>query len=165
MLRSVTFALAIVLTAGSGCERAEAPAAQVARSTENSAASSAANPPSPSPPTPPTASAAVAPPAPLPAGPLTLVTDRSQVCMVNDQFMGRPQIPVPVNGTTYYGCCPMCKGRLANDPSSRQAVDPVTNRPVDKAVAVIGRAESGAVVYFESERTLEAHASRQARTE
>ena len=35
---------------------------------------------------------------------LTEVTDPSQVCMVNDQFMGRAQIPVSVGGKTYYGC-------------------------------------------------------------
>ena len=31
-----------------------------------------------------------------------------QVCMVNDAYMAKDQIPVPVNGKIYYGCCQMC---------------------------------------------------------
>lgn len=88
---------------------------------------------------------------------LTLVTDRSLVCMVNNQFMGRPQIPVEVGGRTYYGCCEMCKGRLANDPASRTAVDPVSGSSVDKSVAVIGRAENGTTVYFETSQNFMAY--------
>jgi YHS domain-containing protein len=108
-----------------------------------------------------TPAAASLTPAPLPpTGPLTLVTDRSLVCMVNNQFMGRPQIPVVVNGNTYYGCCEMCKGRLANDPTSRTAVDPVSKHPVDKAVAVIGRAENGTTVYFENDQNFAAYSAR-----
>lgn len=95
-------------------------------------------------------------------GALTLVTDRSLVCMVNNQFMGRPQIPVTVNDKTYYGCCEMCKGRLANDPASRTAVDPVSQRSVDKATAIIGRGEDGTAMYFENEQNLVAY-SRQGR--
>src|SRR5690606_17886247 len=30
------------------------------------------------------------------------------VCMVNDEYMGKKQIPVVVGATTYYGCCDMC---------------------------------------------------------
>ena len=32
--------------------------------------------------------------------------------MVNDQFMGRAQIAVVVEGKTYFGCCPACKEKL-----------------------------------------------------
>ena len=92
-----------------------------------------------------------------PGSALTRIKDRSLVCMVNNQFMGRPQIPVTVNGNTYYGCCEMCKGRLANDPSARTAVDPVSQRAVDKATAIIGRADNGATLYFESEQTFAAY--------
>jgi YHS domain-containing protein len=92
-----------------------------------------------------------------PTSALTRVKDPSLVCMVNNQFMGTPQIPVTVNGNTYYGCCEMCKGRLANDPSARTAVDPVSQRPVDKASAIIGRADNGAALYFESEQTFAAY--------
>ncbi|WP_437629886.1 hypothetical protein [Sorangium sp. So ce854] len=77
------------------------------------------------------------------ASSLTLVADRSLVCMVNNQFMGRPQIPIEVDGRTYYGCCEMCKGRLGSDPSSRVATDPVSRNAVDKATAVIGRTSDG----------------------
>jgi YHS domain-containing protein len=96
------------------------------------------------------------------AAPVVLVSDRSLVCMVNDQFMGRPQIPIAVNDRTYYGCCPACKDRLANDPQVRAATDPVSSKPVDKAVAVIGQTASGATLYFENELNLEAY-SRQLR--
>lgn len=78
----------------------------------------------------------------------------SLVCMVNNQFMGKPQIPVDVGGKTYFGCCEMCKARLANDPAARTAVDPTTGAKVDKAVAVIGRDSAGAVHYFENEANL-----------
>jgi YHS domain-containing protein len=78
--------------------------------------------------------------------------------MVNNQFMGRPQIPVSVNGSTYYGCCEMCRGRLTKDPSARTAIDPVSGRSVDKASAIIGKAASGAAFYFESEQTFAAYA-------
>lgn len=92
------------------------------------------------------------------ASSLTLVTDPSLVCMVNNQFMGRPQIPIEVDGRTYYGCCEMCKGRLGSDPSSRVSTDPVTGNTVDKATAVIGRAGDGRTLYFENDQTFAAYA-------
>jgi hypothetical protein len=58
---------------------------------------------------------------------LVVVQERNEVCMVNDQYMGRKQIPVTIAEKTYYGC---------------------------KATAVIGRAPSGQVFYFENEDTL-----------
>lgn len=89
----------------------------------------------------------------LPAG-MTRVADPSQVCMVNDQFMGKPQIPVEVEGKTYYGCCAMCKDKLNEQPAARMAQDPVTGESVDKAKAVIIQDASGKVKYFASEQTL-----------
>ena len=77
-----------------------------------------------------------------------------KVCMVNDAVFPNDQIPVPVNGRTYYGCCEMCKGRLSDDPEVRRAIDPVSKQPVDKALAVIGAKPDGKVIYFESEKTL-----------
>ncbi|HET7541643.1 MAG TPA: hypothetical protein VFK05_17335 [Polyangiaceae bacterium] len=85
------------------------------------------------------------------------MTDSSQVCMVNDQFMGRPQILVPVAGKNYYGCCEMCKGRLEQDVAVRTASDPVTGRAVDKATAVIAMTDVGRVLYFESRASLAAY--------
>jgi len=58
------------------------------------------------------------------------------VCMVTNKLFNKEQIPVEVKGKTYYGCCEMCKGTLANDPNSRVAVDPVSGKPVDKALSI-----------------------------
>ena len=96
-------------------------------------------------------------PAPAPAPGLVRV-ERPRVCMVNDRDMQAEQIPVEVEGRTYYGCCPMCKDRLANDKTVRSAKDPVTGRTVDKAKAVIGRLPAGSVLYFESEATFARYA-------
>jgi YHS domain-containing protein len=88
---------------------------------------------------------------------LTKVTKRSLVCMVNDTYMGKEQIPVEVSGKTYYGCCAMCKERLAQVAEVRSAVDPVSGKTVDKATAIIGKAEDGAVLYFENAANLDAY--------
>lgn len=79
------------------------------------------------------------------------------ICMINNRFMGTPQIPVEVEGTTYYGCCEMCKGRLANEPDSRSAMDPVSHAKVDKAHAVLGKTAEGDIYYFENEQNLAAY--------
>lgn len=89
----------------------------------------------------------------LPAG-LTRVSDPSQVCMINDQFMGRAQIPIVVEGRTYYGCCPACKDKLEKQPASRMALDPITGEQVDKARAIIVQDSAGKVMYFAGEDTL-----------
>jgi YHS domain-containing protein len=95
-------------------------------------------------------------PTPAPGkGSLEVVGERSTVCMVNDQDMQKPQIPVVVEGRTYYGCCAMCKDRLQQSPAARTAVDPVSGRTVDKAKAVIGRRPDGSVVYFEKREHLD----------
>jgi hypothetical protein len=110
------------------------------------------------------ASAASAAPTPVSRGAesaaVTVVADASQVCMVNNQFMGRPQIPVQVDGRTYYGCCAMCKGRLQGDAAARSAIDPVTNATVDKALAVIGKTATGSVLYFENLEHFQTYAER-----
>lgn len=79
------------------------------------------------------------------------------VCMVNNAAFDKPQIPVEVGGKTYYGCCPMCKERLAKDVSARTATDPVSGKEVDKASAVIGKAADGSVYYFESEANFQSY--------
>jgi YHS domain-containing protein len=91
-------------------------------------------------------------------GPVTRVADVKQVCMVNNHFMGKDQIPVKVGEKTYYGCCEMCKQKLASDASSRSAVDPVSGAKVDKATAVIGAQPDGSVLYFENEANLKKYA-------
>lgn len=85
---------------------------------------------------------------------LVRVSDPSTVCMVNDQYMETPQIPVIVGDKTYFGCCQMCEAKLKNNAAIRSAVDPTSLRSVDKATAVIGRDASGKVFYFESEQAL-----------
>jgi YHS domain-containing protein len=92
-------------------------------------------------------------------GTLTVVAERDQVCMVNDQFMGKPQIPVSVEGKTYYGCCPMCKERLAKNAEIRKAIDPVSRKSVDKADAVMGKTASGDILYFETHTNLAAYSN------
>jgi len=80
-----------------------------------------------------------------------------QVCMVNDAFMGKKQIPIPVQGKTYYGCCQMCVSTLTNDAAERQAIDPVSGHAVDKATAIIGALPDGNVFYFENETNLKTY--------
>lgn len=80
--------------------------------------------------------------------------DSKYVCMITDQEFAREQIPVELEGKTYYGCCEMCKAKIKNKPESRSATDPVSGKSVDKAEAVIGAAPNGKVYYFESEENL-----------
>jgi YHS domain-containing protein len=80
--------------------------------------------------------------------------ETQKVCMINNQVFEKDQIPVEVEGRTYYGCCEMCKERLTKDPASRTAVDPVSGKTVDKSEAVIAALPDGRVLYFESEETL-----------
>ena len=84
----------------------------------------------------------------------------ARVCMVNNTRFDKDQIPVKVGGETYFGCCEMCKGRLSEDASARQAIDPVSGKTVDKAKAVIGAKPDGKVLYFESEKTFSVYQKR-----
>lgn len=73
------------------------------------------------------------------------------VCMVNNDYMGREQLEVEVNGKIYYGCCEMCQERLPIDGTVRVAIDPISQKEVDKADAVIAvTGERGEVTYFEN---------------
>lgn len=89
-----------------------------------------------------------------PATNLTVV-ETKEVCMVNDRFFGQDQIPVEVEGKTYYGCCEGCKKRLAEDAGIRHAVDPVSGETVDKATAIIAARPDGSVLYFSSQENLD----------
>lgn len=77
----------------------------------------------------------------------------SFVCYVNNNYMGIEQIPVEVDGKTYYGCCEGCVDKLKNIRETRYALDPLTGAEVDKATAyIVLKPNSGAVVlYFQSE--------------
>ncbi len=79
----------------------------------------------------------------------------NMVCMINNAVMGKPQIPVVVNGKTYYGCCKDCAAKLKANRSARFAKDPVTGREVDKSAAFITATPEGDAVYFESRESAE----------
>lgn len=86
---------------------------------------------------------------------LTLEKVESQyVCMVNNRLFPNEQIPVEVEGKTYYGCCEMCKGTLANHNESRISEDPLTGNKVDKAESVAAADPQGNIYYFENEKNL-----------
>lgn len=83
-----------------------------------------------------------------------------RVCMINNRVMNVDQIPVVIDAKMYFGCCPMCKERLEQNAAARQAVDPVSGKAVDKALAVIGALPNGEVVYFESKDTFQKYAAK-----
>lgn len=83
------------------------------------------------------------------------VVEAAYVCMVNDASYDKEQVRVDVEGKTYYGCCEMCKARLARDGSLRAGIDPVSGKQVDKATAIIATDSYRRVFYFESKENLE----------
>ena len=85
------------------------------------------------------------------------IIENKYVCMVNDDVYDTPQIPVPIDGKTYYGCCMGCKAKLENDPSIRFAIYPISGASVDKATAIIGVDLFNSVYYFESLKNLNAY--------
>lgn len=75
------------------------------------------------------------------------------VCMVNNAYMGVPQLEVPYEGKMYYGCCEMCQERIPKEKTARVAVDPYSLKDVDKADAyIVLVGDRGEVVYFENEK-------------
>lgn len=89
--------------------------------------------------------------------------ENSKVCMVEDRVSGRENIPIEVGGKTYYGCCPVCVGKLKSKTATRFSKDPDTGKEVDKAKAYIVAGEDGTVIYFESGKTFRKYLSRQKR--
>ena len=79
------------------------------------------------------------------------VKEISSVCMVNDKFMGIPQIEVHVHNKTYYGCCNSCKQTLRHTSQSRYAIDPFDGSTVDKAQAFVAKDSKNNVYYFKDE--------------
>lgn len=82
--------------------------------------------------------------------------EAKNVCMGmgNNKLFEKELIPVVVDGKTYYGCCDGCVNKLSKDEGSRQAVDPVSGKIVDKATAVLGARPDGIVLYFENEENM-----------
>ena len=73
----------------------------------------------------------------------------SFVCYVNNNYMGKEQIPVEVEGKTYYGCCMGCVGNLKKNRKVRYAQDPLTNEEVDKSTAfIVLKSDTGAAVQY-----------------
>ena len=91
---------------------------------------------------------------------LRRVLDAKKVCMVNNTVFDRDQIPILVGDKTYYGCCEMCKERLAKDPEVRYAADPVSGARVDKASAVIAALPDGTTLYFENETNFQEYSAK-----
>lgn len=83
------------------------------------------------------------------------IVPNQTVCMVTEAHFARPQIPVKVDGKTYYGCCDNCKQTLTEDKKARTATDPVSKKSVDKATAVIAANSAGNVLYFASKKNFE----------
>jgi hypothetical protein len=79
------------------------------------------------------------------------------VCMVNDEFMGRKQFPVPVGDKIYYGCCENCVDKLQNSDQYRYGIDPLTREKVDKVEAFIVRQSEKdySVFYFKSKENFD----------
>lgn len=82
-----------------------------------------------------------------------IIVENKKVCMVTNMVFPRDQIPVNHEGKTYYGCCENCKKTLSEDSTARFATDPVTDKKIDKATAVIAARDDGSVIYFESRKT------------
>lgn len=80
------------------------------------------------------------------------IVENSEVCMVNNTYFAKKQIPVKVGDNTYYGCCENCKKTLRDDSKSRAAIDPVSKKLVDKAQAVIASDNNGKVYYFTNKK-------------
>lgn len=80
------------------------------------------------------------------------IVDNEKVCMVNDKFMSVKQIPIAVDGITYYGCCQNCVKKIQDNLEGvRYSKDPISGKKVDKASAIIVQnKEDGTVQYFES---------------
>lgn len=75
---------------------------------------------------------------------------KSQVCMVNDAFKPSEQIPVPISGKTYYGCCQGCVDALKTNELARMTTDLASGQSVDKAnaVAILKPGSREQVLYF-----------------
>lgn len=81
------------------------------------------------------------------------IVENKKVCMVTNMVFPRDQIPVSHDGKTYYGCCENCKKTLSEDSTARFATDPISDKKIDKATAVIAARDDGSVIYFESKNT------------
>jgi YHS domain-containing protein len=83
------------------------------------------------------------------------IVSNEKVCMVNDRYMYVDQIPIEVDGITYYGCCEDCVMKIQkNIGDVRYAKDPVSGNKVDKASATIVQNKNNGIVYYFKTKTL-----------
>lgn len=85
--------------------------------------------------------------------PGVIMLPNNQVCMVNDAFKPAEQIPVTVNGKTYYGCCQGCVDALKTNELARTTTDLISGESIDKAtsVAILKPGSKEQVLYFANE--------------
>ena len=76
-----------------------------------------------------------------------------EVNMVTNMFESKKQEAVQLAGKTYFTTGAVYAKNLAENATIRFAVDPVTNKKVDKAEAVIFADASGKAFYFESDES------------
>lgn len=74
-----------------------------------------------------------------------------EVNMVTNRHMGSTQASISIDGRTYFGAGSGYASTLTQNAATRTAVDPYTNKKIDKASAVAYADASGRVFYFESE--------------
>jgi len=83
------------------------------------------------------------------------IVSNEKVCMVNDRYMVVTQIPIEVDGITYYGCCENCIAKIQNNIGDvRYSKDPVTGNKVDKASAIIVQNKKNGMVYYFETKTV-----------
>jgi len=88
----------------------------------------------------------------------------SSVCMAGDLLKKKAVLSVEIDDEVYYGCCEKCLNKLiANENNERYAIDPYSNKQVNKADSYIRLTEerSGKVEYFESESNFYDYAKKQ----
>ena len=76
----------------------------------------------------------------------------NKVCSIGNQIKFEKLIQLTINNKTYWVCCDQCKARLENNINTRFAVDPFSNKTINKAEAVIiqNPKSNKMVLYFES---------------
>ena len=85
--------------------------------------------------------------------------DKTNVCMVDDEYKGEQQLQTIIDGKTYYGCCIPCIETLNSDSSFRYGIDPISKIKIDKTDAFIVRksVESDKVLYFEDKENYQTY--------
>lgn len=84
----------------------------------------------------------------------TILVPRSHVCVVKNTVEDGEILPVNLDGKTYYGCCASCIASFKNSPEKyRFAIDPVSEKSIDKAESVI-LDYKGRAIYFSSMKSL-----------